>query len=206
MIRPAGLTLSLLLLGCVSHRATPALYSFDAFGAPAHPAAKLHATIAIPEIIAPSWLRTDALVYLLDYRPPPRPARYALSAWEAPPAEMLTVRLRELISEANSGFTLSRLGSEPQAYELDVTLERFLQVFSSPGQSHCIVTMTGTLIGPGGRLLSQRTFSAERSEPAGNAAGGAYGLVQAGNADLEDVLTWVAATSQPSPTPGRAAR
>jgi len=122
----------------------------------------------------------------------------ALSEWQAPPGEMLTLRLRELISEANSGFTLSDLSSDKNGYQLDVTLERFLQAFSRPGESRCIVTVTAMLIAPGGRLLSQHTFNAERPAPSGDAAGGAYAPVQASDADLEQVLIWVAATLQPA--------
>lgn len=203
MIRLTALLLSLLLVGCVSHRATPARYSFDAVGQPAASDVRLHATIAVPEVTAPSWLRSDALVYRLDYRPRPRPVPYSLSEWEAPPAEMLTQRLHELISAANSGFTLSDLGDTKNGYQLEVALERFLQVFSRPGESHCIVTVTAMLIGPGDRLLSQRTFSAERSAPSGDAAGGAYGLVQASDADLKQILDWVAAALQPVQALGR---
>jgi cholesterol transport system auxiliary component len=198
MMRLVVVALSLLLFGCVSHRPTPALYSFDASGEPANAAVRLHATIAIAAVTAPSWLRTDALVYRLDYQPAPRPIPYSLSEWQAPPAEMLTMRLRELIGAANSGFTLSRLDSDAVGYQLDVSLERFVQVFSRPGDSQCIVTMTATLLGPYDRLISQRTFNSERLAPSGDAAGGAHGLVQASNADLEQIVRWVAAALQPT--------
>ncbi len=104
------------------------------------------------------------------------------------------MRLRRLITEVNSGFTLSRLDHVAEGYELDVSLERFLQVFSQPNQSHCVVQMIATLTGPDGRLLAQRSFSAERSAPSGNAVGGVHGLIEASSVDLEQIVRWVAAT------------
>src|SRR5262249_37855766 len=146
----------------------------------------------------------NALVYRLDYQSAPRPIAYALSEWEAPPGEMLTMRLRGLIKETNGGFTLSRLSNEKDGYQLEVSLERFLQVFSRPSESNCFVTMTATLIGPGGRLLSQRTFNAARPAPSANATGGVHGLVQASNAELEEIVKWVVATLQPTQALGLA--
>ncbi len=164
-----------LLAGCVSSRPTPTRYSLDALHEPSEPGVKLHATIAIPEVVAPSWLRTEAMIYRLDYQAGPQPIPYARAEWQAPPGEMITMRLRQLITEANSGFTLSRLDKEADGYKLSVSLESFVQVFSQPHESRCIVRMIATLTGPGGRLLGQRTFHAERPAPSGNAVGGCPG-------------------------------
>lgn len=185
-----------LLTACVSHRPTPARYSLDAGPEPSPPSTKLNVTIAIPEFTAPSWLRSGALIYRLDYEAAPRPVPYTESEWQAPPGEMLTMRLRELVAQANGGFTLNRLDSASEGYQLDVALESFLQVFSQPHESHCIVQMMATLIGPRDRLVAQRVFNVELSAPSGNAAGGVRGLSQASNAGLEQIVTWVAATLQ----------
>lgn len=194
--RPTAIALVLLLAGCVSHHPTPARYSLDPLPEPTQPSVKLHATIAIPEVVAPSWLRTDAMIYRLDYRAASEPIPYARAEWQAPPGEMITMRLRQLITEANSGFTLSRLDREAEGYKLTVSLENFLQVFPQPHDSRCIVQMIATLTGPGGRLLGQRTFNAERAAPSGNAAGGVQGLMQASDDALEQIVVWVAATLQ----------
>src|SRR5215472_12507944 len=130
MKRLIAIAFVLVVAGCVSHRPSPARYSLDANPEPTERSDQLHATIAVPEVVAPSWLRNVALIYRLDYQAAPRPTPYSESEWEAPPGEMLTLRLRELISEANSGFTVSRLDSSREGYELTVSLESFLQVFS----------------------------------------------------------------------------
>ncbi len=72
--RPIAIAIVSLLAGCVSHRPAPDRYSLLE---PTEPDIKLHATIAIPNLTAPSWLRTEALVYQLDYEAAPRPIPYA---------------------------------------------------------------------------------------------------------------------------------
>jgi cholesterol transport system auxiliary component len=197
-MRLTAIALVLLLAGCVSHRPTPTRYSLDASPEPTEPASKLHATIAIPEFVAPSWLRNVAMIYRLDYQAAPRPTPYSDSEWQAPPGEMLTLRLRELITEANSGFTVSRLDSAREGYELTVSLESFLQVFSQPHESRCIVQMVATLTGPGHHLLAERSFNVEQPAPSGNAAGGVRGLTQASDAALEQIVAWVGVALGPS--------
>ena len=193
MMRSLTVALFLLATACATERGTPARYDFDSAGALPESAVQLDATIAIPEVAAPSWLRSNALLYRLEYATPSRPQAYALSEWVAPPTELLTLRLRELVGKANSSFTVSRLGSDREAYQLDVTLEQFVQVFSTPRESHCVVTLRATLIGRGTQFLAQRSFHAEQSAPTGDAAGAVYGLVQASNADLEQILVWLRA-------------
>jgi cholesterol transport system auxiliary component len=194
MIRAASIALMLLGAACASHRPTPALYDFDSIPDPPERASQLDAPIAIPAVIAPSWLRSSALVYRLDYQTPARPQAYAHSQWSAPPAELITARLRQLVTGANSGVTLTRLGGDAPGYQLEVTLEHFEQVFTSPTESRCLVTLNATLTGRGGMPIGQRTFHAERPAPSADAEGAVRGLVPAVDDTIDQMIVWVQAT------------
>jgi len=196
MIRAAAIALLLLGAACASHRPMPALYDFDSNPDPPERASQLDARIAIPAVTAPSWLRSPALVYRLDYQTPSRPQAYADSQWSAPPAELLTARLRQLVTGANAGLTTTRLGGDAPGYQLEVTLEHFEQVFTSPTQSRCLVTLNATLTGRGGMALEQRTFHAERAAPSADAEGAVRGLVPAVDDAIDQMIRWVRATLQ----------
>jgi cholesterol transport system auxiliary component len=194
MMRPAAILLGLLAAGCAAHPPTLARYDFDSIHSLAAPTARLHATIVIPTVRTQSWLRTSALVYRIAYSTPPHPETYAQSEWSAPPAELLTLRLRQAVSAANAGFTLRSATRNMDGYRLDVTLEQFVQVFSTPRDSRCFVTLSATLTGQGERILAQRTFHSERQAPSHDAPGAVQGLVDATDASLEQILLWLQAT------------
>lgn len=195
MTRRSAILLGLLATGCAGHARVPAEYDFDVIhGLPAS-STHLQATITIPQVSSPTWLRTQALIYQLDYATPPVLKAYALSKWVASPAELLTLRLRQAVAAANSGFTL---GSEAtgKGYRLDVSLEQFVQVFSSPSVSHCYVTLSATLTRGGQEIVAQHSFHGEQLAASNDAAGGAQGLVEASDACLERMLVWLRAALQ----------
>lgn len=155
--RSAGWTwvLAFLLAGCATLQPTTVrTYDFGSSMAAAHSPVRLAAPISIPQVSAPGWLRGPALVYRLGYLVPPRPQIYALSRWVAPPAELITLRLRERVAAVNAGFTVSGLDGDANGYLLEVTLEQFSQVFESPMASRCTVQLRATLAEPGGRILA----------------------------------------------------
>jgi cholesterol transport system auxiliary component len=185
-------TLAVLLLsGCVSRRALPIRYDLDGARAVPQASPRFDATIAIPPIQAPSWLRSTALVYRLDYAQPAYPRAYTLSEWAAPPGELLTARLRERIAAVNEGFTLDRLSEDTDGYRLEVSLENFAQVFTSPVRSRCIVILRATVLQPGDRVVAQRTFRSEQSAPSADAAGAVEGLAAASDSDFAQILKWL---------------
>jgi cholesterol transport system auxiliary component len=191
MMRLSCVGLGLLLCGCVSQRPLSVHYDLEGIRDPSSGKPRLDATIAIPPIQAPSWLRSTALVYRLEYEPPAYPRAYALSEWTAPPGELLTLRLRERIAEANAGFTLPRLPEDAEAYRLEISLENFAQIFPSPDRSRCIVTLTATVLQHGDRIVAQHTFSSERRAPSANAAGAVEGLAAASDSDFEQIVAWL---------------
>lgn len=181
----------LLLCACATHRALPVRYDLDAIPDPTGSQPPLNATIAIPPIAAPSWLRTTALLYRLRYEAPAYPRAYAQSAWIAPPGELLTQRLRESIAAANRGVTLEQPDDLSKGYRLEISLESFMQVFTSRDHSRCVVAFRATLLTGRDHVLAQKTFHTERVAPRPDAAGGVEGLVAASDADFGQILTWL---------------
>ena len=192
MKRWTAMIVASLLAGCAtSQPAGVRTYDFGSSLEAARLDARLDAPIAIPQVSAPSWLRGPALVYRLDYLAASRPQPYALSRWVAPPAELITLRLRERAAAVNTGFTLTGLDTD-SGFRLEVTLEEFGQVFDSPSASHCIVQLRATLAEPsGGRVVAQRTFRAQSPAPSADAAGAVQGLIGATDAAIDQILLWV---------------
>jgi cholesterol transport system auxiliary component len=130
------------------------------------------------------------VLYRLDYTASSHPQAYALSQWVAPPGELMTLRLRERIAAANAGFTLTRATRGAREFRLEATLDRFIQVFSSPTLSHCTVTLT-VILARGPKVIGQRTFTAEEAAPTADAPGAVRGLVQATDSNIEQILRWI---------------
>ncbi len=197
-MRPFIALLALLASSCATHGSLPVRYDLDASPVRRVSGPRLNATIALSPIQAPSWLRTTALIYRIDYEAPAHPLAYTQSQWTAPPSEMLTLRLRNRISAVNDGFTLDHLREYADGYRLEVTLDNFSQIFPSPDESRCLVTLSATIVQPGDRVLAQKTFEVERHAPSANAAGAVEGLIDASNSNFDQILTWLRSTL---PTP-----
>ena len=213
MKRPLIWLALLPLCACATHRAPSVRYDLDGIPDPMGARPALNATIAIPPIASPSWLRTTALIYRLRYEAAAYPRAYASSEWIAPPGELLTQRLREAIAATNRGVTLGQLEDTSKGYRLEISLESFIQVFTSPARSRCVVTLRATLLSGRDHVLAQRTFRTQRAAPSPDAAGGVEGLVDASDADFAQILTWLGeslptrtlkAASEEVPGPGGA--
>lgn len=185
----------MLATGCAAHAPVPEVYDFDAIEPPPAPATQIAASISVPPVSAPTWLATTALTFRLGFAPPYLPRAYAHSRWVAPPAELLTARLRQLLAAANTGFTLTRGGLTAGGYRLDVSLEQLEQVYSQPHASRSLVSLRATLTSVrDGHVLAQRSFRAERGAPSPDAAGGARALVEGSDACLTELLRWLEST------------
>jgi cholesterol transport system auxiliary component len=119
----------MLAAGCAGHAPAVAAYDFDAIEPPPAPTARLSASLTVATVSAPAWLSSKALSYRLAYASPAPPRTYVRSRWTAPPADLLTARLRQLLVAANAGFTLAR-GPGTGDYRLQVALEQLEQVWS----------------------------------------------------------------------------
>ena len=128
------------------------------------------------------------------------PRAYTLSEWVSPPAELLTHRLRQAVEAQNGGITRRRISPVPDEYGLEVSLDTFAQIFSSPDRSRCRVALRATLVEYGSRVIAQKTFTAEAAAPSPDAAGGVEGLVDASDIDIRNIITWLRETLETAST------
>jgi cholesterol transport system auxiliary component len=136
---------------------------------------------------APPWLDSSGFVYRLEYRDAAQIATYRDSRWAAPPAELLAERMRQQAARASRA---------PRAAHLRIDVEEFCQAFSTPERSRAVVRMRAALVdAAGGRLLGQRTFTAEVDAQSADAAGGAHALARAAQEMVDSVLSWAASAS-----------
>jgi cholesterol transport system auxiliary component len=150
----------------------------------------LPAPLSVAPIAAPSWLNTNEIIYRLNYQDAARARTYSLSQWVAPPAALLTQRLRQQLDFA--GATTGLNDGLSSRYILRTELEEFSQVFDTADSSRALVRMRATLIDVANKtLLAQRTFSVERVVPTPNAAEAVTILSQASDGAIEALLEWL---------------
>jgi hypothetical protein len=141
------LAAAVFLGGCVtSHRPLKQQYDLGEFGVSHHGSSGLGVEVVIPDVSQPSWFRTRDIFYRFDYAAPSRRLHYATSEWVATAGELITFRLREVVADANAGFTLP-IPTDTSGYVLQASLEEFTQVFTVPTRSQCIRRATRISIG-----------------------------------------------------------
>ena len=159
-------------------------------------AAPLKVTLMVPDVGAPAWLDSQGMVYRLNYQNASRAHIYANSRWSAPPAALLTQRIRGRFAAASGGVTQGLDGARAD-YLLRVDLDDFSQSFDAPGASRVSVRARATLVAVADRRLrAQHSFSVERAA-APDAPGAAAALADAGDAFVEELLAWAARALKP---------
>jgi len=156
----------------------------------------IDAVLEVPEVVAPAWLDSQVMHYRLAYDDGAKYSGYANSRWAAPPALLLTERLRQVAAGASRGVVRQGDGARA-AYVLRLELEEFSQVFDTPGASRGVVRARATLISRADRaLLGQTTLSLEQPAATPDAAGGVKALSQASDTLVASVLDWTSKTLQ----------
>lgn len=166
---------------------------FDLGPPPAFTAAapSINATLLIPTVSASPWLDTPNILYRLAYRDAGRPEAYAQHRWVMSPALLLSERLRGRFAAATRGVVNTQDGARAD-YSLRIELEDFSQSFDAAQSSHANVRLRATLIDLNTRALhAQKSFSVARPA-APNAPGAARSLAAAGDAVVEELVTWAA--------------
>lgn len=185
MKRLSLLCLSLALTACSLAPAVVPRAVYDLGPAPATATAGGPVAWRIADVTAPPWLGGDGIAYRLVFQQAQRLEHYRDSAWAAPPAALLTQRLRE------------RLAAEPAcagrpAGLLAVNLDEFEQQFASPTSSQAMLRVHATLWPAGQGTALQQHWRIER--PASpDAAGATRALAQAVDAWLPQLGEWLAA-------------
>lgn len=167
-----------------------ALYDFGI--EPSAAAVALPAQLSLAEVSANSWLQTPAILYRLTYRDGARVEPYAHSRWSAPPAELITQRLRQALAGAGSErFSMATEGLAAD-YALRIHLEAFEQVVEAPTRCRGVARVRASLAGLDRRLRASRMFQAERACPSVDAPGAVRALGAAADALVADIVHWVA--------------
>jgi cholesterol transport system auxiliary component len=146
-------------------------------------------------------LDNQSVLYRLGYADAQQLRPYAQARWSMPPAQLIGQRLREALSRnravltAGEGPALNRgadAGGRPRV--LQVELEEFSQLFTSPTSSAGLVRLRATLVEgtpSGDKLLAQRSVTVQRPAPSADAAGGVRALTAATDAAIEEVASWL---------------
>ncbi|MBR7975573.1 membrane integrity-associated transporter subunit PqiC [Burkholderia vietnamiensis] len=190
-LRPAATALALLTLalaaGCAGNSAALSNVRYDLGPAATVGSTGTGSALKVLDIAAPDPLDSDKFVYRLAYADAQRTAVYRDSRWTAPPAQLLTQRLRAALS--SRGAVLE--GSDGvRAPTLKVDLTEFEQVFDGQSQSHGAVTARATLM-QDGKVLGQHTFVSRAPSSTPDAAGGASALAAASDELVAQIAAWV---------------
>ncbi|WP_175985175.1 ABC-type transport auxiliary lipoprotein family protein [Burkholderia sp. BCC0506] len=188
-LRPAAAALAVLTLalaaGCAGNSAVLSNIRYDLGPASSVTSTGSGPALKVLDVVAPDALDSDKFAYRLAYADAQHVAVYRDSRWTAPPAQLLTQRLRGALS--SRGAVLE--GSDGvRAPTLKVDLNEFEQVFDGQSQSPVTARATLTL---DGKVLGQRTFVARAPSSTPDAAGGARALAAASDELVSQIAAWV---------------
>ncbi|NML33255.1 ABC-type transport auxiliary lipoprotein family protein [Paraburkholderia antibiotica] len=183
----ALLAFGVLAAGCAGTSAVVSDVRYD-FGPPPQSAAAAPLpAVKVLEVTAPAVLESDRLVYRLSYADAQQTAAYANSHWTMMPAQLLTQRLRNALSERGTVLTGADGVAAPV---LRVDLTEFEQVFDSQADSHGAIAARATLM-KDGKVIGQRSFVARAPAQSADAAGGARALAIASDDLVAQIGAWL---------------
>jgi len=189
----------LMLNGCsILPKDDASIVTYD-FGLPRQNAPDQTTRIAdrleVSPVTAPSWLDSPAILYRLAYHNAARLDSYADSRWAAPPAALITLRLRQALPTASDTPKVNPTPQNDPPNRLRVDLEEFSQVFDAPQSSRVLLRAHVSLTQKNEQTpLRERTFSLERQAQTPDAAGAASALSLASDEFIDAVLNWLAST------------
>lgn len=156
------------------------------------PSATGGATLRIARIEMPAWQQGNGLYYRLAYRNGEAIAAYADSDWAAPPADMLERRLHNALA-GGWGAVVGRDSGARADFTLDLRVDDFSQVFTTPTQSFGVLDATATLVAASGGVVAQRHFHFRVAAPGADAAGGVRALDAASRELAQRLRGWLVA-------------
>jgi len=183
-----------IVAGCsIGPQQRPAQTEYDFRPAPAQLAAspRIREPVLVPEVTAPAWLDTNAMVYRLAYQDVASPRAYANSRWVMPAPALFTARLRDRLARESAAGVLAPEDNARADAVLRVELTEFAQVFSAPGSSEAVVQLRASLI-RGQKLAAQRTFVARKPAATADAPGAAAAFSAAADEAIDAVAVWTA--------------
>lgn len=182
--RWTALAVAMLLSACSIGKLPPAPGLFD-LGPPASRSATAGPPVHLIELTAPVWLSSPGIAYRLDYSDAYRREVYRDSRWVAPPAALLTERLRQRFA------TVAPVAAtKPLLLRLE--LEEFAQIFSGPARSEVRLRVRARV---GDAQL--KVFEIRRPADSADAAGAVQALSAASDELAEQLLAWTASLPVP---------
>lgn len=186
MKRPALLSLCLVLGACSLAPTVAPRTVYDLGPTPAAATAGGPLAWRIADVTAPPWLAGDGIAYRLVFQQAQRLEHYRDSIWAAPPAALLTQRLRERLAAAPA------CAGRPAGL-LAVNLDEFEQQFESPTGSQAVLRVHATFWPAGQGTALQQHWRVQRPA-APDAAGATRALAQAVDDWLPQLGDWLAAS------------
>jgi ABC-type uncharacterized transport system auxiliary subunit len=188
MMRTGVLCVAALLAGCFSQPRVPEPALYDLGIAPAgravQPVTNAEPAAVRVQVSARSWLDDTAMHYRLVYSDEMRTHAYAYARWIAPPAEFVAQRLRQRLADSGSAA----------AYQLEIELEEFVQVFETPTRSFGRVVAHVRVRTSDGRA-DEATFAEQVAAQTPDAPGGVRALAAATATLVARVVDWISARS-----------
>jgi cholesterol transport system auxiliary component len=188
----AALLAGLLALSACSLAPTaPTRTVYDFGPAPVPPAGGGGGPLAwrVADVTAAPGLAGEGIAYRLAFQQAQRLEHYRDSFWAAPPAALLTQRLREQLA---AWPTPPACGGRAAAL-LTVNLDEFEQVFASPASSQVVLRLHATLWPADAAAPPlQQHWRLERPAPSPDAPGAVRALAGAVDAWLPQLAGWLA--------------
>jgi len=154
----------------------------------------INVSLLVYDVEAPFWLDTPAIVYRFK-QDAGRQQSYADSQWVAPPAALLTQRLRGRFTQTSTGGVVGVTDGVRADYTLRVELEDFAQVFDRADASRGVIMARASLVNATRRVLvAQKDFTFDHAAAISNAEGGVEALTDASDDLIDAIVTWTAAS------------
>lgn len=182
-----ALLAALSLSACSLAPTAPSRAVYDLGPAPAASTAAGTLAWRLADVTAPPWLGGDGIAYRLNFQQAQRLEQYRDSVWAAPPAALLTQRLREQLG------ALPGCAGRPASL-LALHLDEFEQVFSSATSSQAVLRVHATLWPAGGGAALQQHWRLQRPAASPDAPGAVHALAQAVDDWLPQLSDWLAAS------------
>ncbi len=127
--------------------------------------------------------------YRLDYQNPAQVHNYAQSRWSSSPAALLESKLRNMANATKQGRCA-----------LQLEIEAFDQVFTSPDASSGVVSLHATLYAKQPRRnLYSHTIQTSATAPSADSKGGVAALDSASTQAIRQILQWADETAVKTP-------
>lgn len=146
--------------------------------------------ISIAEITPSAWLDSPLIFYRLGYANSQQPRSYAQHRWLAPPAQLLSQRLKARIAQAG-GIAASASSGPINLSMLSIEADDFTHTFDAPDRSYGTISLRASVY-HGRTLIAQKSFAERVPAPSHDAEGGVRALAIASDNIIHGLLGWLA--------------